>query len=338
MNRFWPVVAGLFVLILAVVAASQAGKASVPWPIQVQILKSALGFRVERDWPQSYETVLWSIRAPRIFAAMLVGGALSSAGAGYQGLFRNPLADPYLMGVASGAGLGAVIAFVLPWPALSGVGAVPLFAFAGAIGSVTLVYGIARVGRSTSSTMLILAGVAVGALANAAMAFLMNLHGEQLQMVYGWLLGGFNAIEWRQLGVIAPILLVSVGALLLCARLLNVLQLSEDQAMSLGVNVERARLGIVAAATLATAAAVSISGLIGFVGLIVPHSMRLLFGGDYRRLMPASILFGGAFLVLADAAARSVPGTVEIPVGVITAGCGAPFFLVLLRKRAVGVA
>lgn len=333
-----PVVVGICALVLSVLVAASLGRAAVPFDVQLHIIGHRFFGIGKVTWPSAYEDVLFTVRWPRIAAAALVGCALSTAGAGYQGLFRNPLADPYLLGVASGAGLGAVIAFVIPMPALLyGTGIVQLLAFVGALITTAIVYSLARVGRSTSVTMLILAGVAIGALENALMAFLMETHGDQLQAIYGWLLGGFNAVEWSQVTLVAPIIGVCITAILLCARMLNVLQLDEDQAMSLGVSVEKAKILVVIACTLATAGAVSMSGLIGFVGLIVPHAVRMIFGSDFRRLLPASMLLGAAYLVCADALARSLPTAGEVPVGIITALCGAPFFLVLLRRRGLGV-
>ncbi|MDP9357161.1 MAG: iron chelate uptake ABC transporter family permease subunit [Chloroflexota bacterium] len=328
------------VLLLGLVAivAAASGKAAIPLDLQAQMIAHRLGWAGPTAWPASYETILFEIRLPRIALAALVGGALALAGATYQGIFRNPLADPYLLGIASGAGFGAVLAFVLPLPAaLYGIGIVQGLAFLGALVTVAVVYLLARVGRSTPMTTLLLAGVASGALASAATAYLMYVRGDKLLVIYAWLLGGFNVATWQEVRLVAPAVLVSAVAIGLSARTLNVLQLGEEQAAALGVNIERAKLVLVVGATLATAAAVSAGGLIGFVGLIVPHVARLLFGPDHRRLIPLATLCGASFLVAADTAARSLPGPSEIPVGVVTAAVGAPFFLFLLRrqKRAV---
>ncbi len=285
-------------------------------------------------WPASYESILWDIRLPRVVLAGLVGAGLSVAGATYQGLFRNPLADPYLVGVAAGAGLGAAIAMVAPLPpALYFYGAVQIAAFLGAMLTVVLVYSLARVGRTTPVTTLLLAGVAVGSLASAATAFVMYSEGDKLFAVYSWMLGGFNTASWQQAILVAPGVLGSALVMSLMGRTANVLQLDDDQARSLGVNVELAKLVLVLGATLATASAVSAAGLIGFVGLVVPHAVRMLWGPDHRSLIPLCVLVGAAFLVAADAGARLVPGPQEIPVGVVTAFCGAPFFLYLLRQQ-----
>ena len=224
--------------------------------------------------------------------AGFVGAALAVSGATYQGLFRNPLADPYLIGVASGAALGATIAAVLPLPlALYRIGATQWCAFSGALLAVGIVYGLARVGGTTPLTTLLLAGVAVSALASAVTSFLMYWHGEQLLAIYGWILGGFTASSWRQTAPIAPYLVLGSLLLLPAARLLNALQLGEEGARALGIDVEKLKIVLVITATLMTAAAVSVSGLIAFVGLIVPHIVRLIWGPDHRTLLPSRSLW-----------------------------------------------
>lgn len=331
-----PALALTAALLVAVsLAASELGKAGIPFSVQAQVIARRLGLWAgPASWPASSETILFEIRWPRVVLAGLVGTALAVAGAGYQGLFRNPLADPYLLGVASGAGLGAVVAFILPFPPeLYGVGIVQLAAFLGALATVAAVYALARVGRATPMTTLLLAGVAVGALASSVTTYLMYVRGDKLLAIYSWLLGGFNVATWRQALLIAPAVVASAVAIALCGRMLSVLQLGEEQAATLGVDVERLKLIVILASTLSTAAAVSAAGLIGFVGLIVPHTVRLLAGPDYRRLVPLAALGGAVVLIAADAAARSLLGPTEIPVGVVTAAGGAPFFLVLLRRQ-----
>jgi iron complex transport system permease protein len=210
---------------------------------------------------------------------------------------------------------------------------VQVSAFASALLTVSIVYTLSRVGNSTPVTTLLLAGVAVGALASAGTAFVMYTHGDKIASIYAWMLGGFNMSSWQQIWTVLPYVAVATVVLSLLGRTANVLQLDDDQARSLGVNVERMRLLLVVTATLATAAAVSAAGLIGFVGLAVPHAVRMLWGPDYRSLVPLSALVGAAFLVTADTGARLIPGPQDIPVGVITAFCGAPFFLYLLRQQ-----
>lgn len=329
-----PVIIAALSLCAAVLLASMVGKAPVPPGLSLHLLLARLGLAEPAAVSPQAETILLQIRFPRIVLAGLVGAALAIAGATYQGVFRNPLADPYLLGIASGAGLGAVMAFILPLPdGLYRIGAVQAFAFAGAIITVTAVYLLARVGGSVPTTTLLLSGVAISAAASAVTAYLMYIRGDQLLVIYSWLLGGFNAASWQEVRLIAPLVLLSSGLMVAGSGIMNTLQFGEEQAAALGVPVEQAKLLLICAATLATAAAVSVGGLIGFVGLVVPHITRLLFGPDYRLLVPTAMVLGAAFLILADAGARAPAGPSEIPVGVITAALGAPFFLVLLRRQ-----
>ena len=276
------------------------------------------------------EAILWQVRAPRVVLAALVGGMLAIAGSAYQGVFRNPLADPYLLGVAAGAGLGAtlVIAYVG-----AGTGELlPLAAFGGAIIGVAGAYALGRSAGGTGSTgALILAGVAVAAFMTAAQTFVQQQHAETLRQVYSWLLGGFGSADWHEVALVAPYVAISSAVILAHRRVLDVLSLGDEEAGALGLNVRRARLAIVAAATAGTAAAVAVSGLIGFVGIIVPHTIRLLVSSSYRAIVPLSLLIGAGFLVLADLIARAALAPGELPIGVITAFFGAPFFAVVLR-------
>lgn len=322
----------------AMLLSSTQGAVAIPVETLVRMLLAKLsllsGASEAGPWPASYEAVFFQIRLPRVALAAVVGACLAAAGAAYQGLFRNPLADPYLIGVASGASLGAVLALILPLaPVLYTLGAVQLMAFAGAVVTVAAVYGLARMGGTVSVSTLLLAGVALGAFAAAITSFFMYIHGDKLVSIYSWLLGGFSLGDWSKVLAILPYAVVGLAYLCLHGRVLNVLQLEEEQAVQLGVPVERLKIGLIAAATLVTAAAVSVSGLIGFAGLIVPHAVRLLWGPDYRFLLPMSVLLGAAFLVLADTLARTVLGSTEIPVGAVTAFFGAPFFLYLLRQK-----
>ncbi len=322
-------------LLVACAAGVMVGKAALDLDTIVGIAAYRLHLsQAVPWWPASHETILMEIRLPRVILAALVGAGLSMAGATYQALFRNPLADPYLVGVAGGAGLGATLAMAAPLPALFyAMGVVQGAAFLGALLTVAVVYSLARVGRSTPVTTLLLAGVAVGSVANALMSFVMYSEGDKLSVIYAWLLGGFNVASWQQVAMVAPGVAIAAVTVSLLGRVANVMQLDDDQARSLGVNVEMVKLVLVLGATLATAAAVSAAGLIGFVGLVVPHVVRMLWGPDHRSLIPLSVLVGGAFLVAADAGARLLPGPQEIPVGVVTAFCGAPFFLYLLRQQ-----
>jgi iron complex transport system permease protein len=277
--------------------------------------------------------ILWQVRAPRVVLAALVGGMLAVAGASYQGVFRNPLCDPYLLGVAGGAGLGATLAIIYASAAAAGGNwTVPLAAFAGAIGAVVVTYALGRsVGAAQMTGALVLAGVTMTTFTAAVQTFVQQQHTQQLQNVYAWLLGGFTTATWRDVAICAPYIAASSLVLVLHRRVLDVLSLGDDEAASLGVDVARARLAIVVAATLGTAAAVSVSGLIAFVGIIVPHTIRLLVSTSYRAVVPLSLLAGAGFLVLADVVARTVLSPAELPIGVVTAFLGAPFFAVVLR-------
>jgi iron complex transport system permease protein len=332
---------GGLVLAVVVVAlfASAWGSVRIPVETIARMVLHRLGLPGAGavTWPASWETIIFTIRLPRVILAGIVGASLAISGATYQGLFRNPLADPYLIGVAAGAALGATVATVLRLPLpFYRYGAVQWCAFAGALLAVIAVYGMARVGGATPLTTLLLAGVAISALASAANSFLMYWHGDKLLAVYGWLLGGFTTASWAQILQIAPYLLLGALVMVPAARLLDALQLGEESAATLGIDVERLKLLLIVVATLVTAAAVSVSGLIGFVGLIVPHIVRLVWGAGHRLLLPASLLGGAIFLIVADGFARALLPIGEIPVGVLTALCGAPFFLFLLRRSKVG--
>jgi iron complex transport system permease protein len=321
-------------LLAALVLGAGIGAVAIP-PLDVLgMLAARLPFvRLAPFWPETFETILFDIRLPRTLLVAITGAALAGSGAAYQGLFRNPLADPYLIGVASGAGLGAVLAMSWRWPTtLAGMAAIPAAAFAGALLTVALVYSLARVGRSAPVTTLILAGVATSAFASALSTFLMLRSQEQLRRAIAWTLGGFAFGGWQPVLVLLPYTLLGLGVIIALARPINVLQFGEDQARQMGLNVERVKLALVLAASLTTAAAVSFSGIIGFVGLAVPHLVRLLWGGDYRRVVPLSVLAGGSMLLAADIAARVVMAPEELPLGIVTALAGAPFFLWLLRR------
>ena len=311
------------------------GSVSIPPLTVAKVLASKIpGLGISFDGPASYDTILVQLRLPRIVLAGIVGGALAMAGAAYQGLFRNPLADPYLIGVASGAGLGATIVIVAGvQAAYFGVSLLPAAAFVGAIAAVSIAYSVARSSEGLPLTTLILAGVAISFIASAVTTLLMIRADPDLRSILSWLLGGLISAQWKHSAMLLPYLIPSVLIILVYSRVLNVLQLTEDHARQMGVNVERAKLLLIVAASLATAAAVAFSGPIGFVGLIAPHTVRLLWGADYRSLLPMAAILGAAFLILADLVARTVVSPSELPVGVVTAFFGGPFFLFLLRYR-----
>ncbi len=327
--------AGLAVVLAVGMLAMAWGSFPIPFGDIIDMFWRKLG-GLSISLPSSWETVIFDIRMPRVILAALVGATLSPAGAVYQGLFRNPLADPYLIGISSGAGLGATIAitFGVQWR-LGQLGAVSLFAFAGALGATVLVYTLSRMSGRTSVATLLLAGVALGAFLSSVTTFLMFRAPDAFRAVHivGWLMGSFALASWPRVYLLAPVLAVGGTLLWTYAHRLNVLQLDEEQAQQLGIPVNRTRLALIVIASLVTAAAVSVSGVIGFVGLIVPHAVRLVWGPDYRFLIPMSAVSGAVFMILADGIARTLLSPAELPVGVVTAFCGAPFFLYLLRQR-----
>ncbi len=333
------VVAGAVVLVVALVAGTVVGPAGPTWWRVPLALLDRLPFVTidagitEREWD-----IVWQIRAPRVVLAALVGAMLSMAGASYQGVFRNPLVDPYLLGVAAGAGLGATVVFVANPSVLADlpIDPVPLAAFIGGTVAVLLTYLVGTAfGSQRSATTLVLAGVAVTALATAVQTFVLQRNTDVVRQVYSWILGRLSSATWADVLLIAPYVIVSMVVLIAYRRVLDVMRVGDEEAAALGTNVKRTRLIIVLAATLGTSAAVSVSGLIGFVGIIVPHAIRLLAGSTYRRVLPLSMLLGAAFLIAADIPGRVLTDPAETPIGVVTAFFGAPFFLALLRTREV---
>ncbi len=330
-----PALAAVVLLVVVALVALTQGAADIAPQTVLRILLDRLPLiTVDVTVPVTQETIVLDIRLPRVLAAGAVGAALALSGASYQGVFRNPLAGPFLLGVASGAALGAAIAIISPLSTDAyGFGWVPVFAFAGALATVVLVYLLATGGGGVDSTTLILAGVALSAVFGAATAFILLTGGEQARPIFSFLFGGFNTSNWERIGWAAPYLVVGTVVVAMHARVLNVLQLDEEQAAQLGVPVTRTKLIVLAAASLTAATAVAMAGVIGFVGLIVPHAVRLAFGGDHRRLLPLAALFGASFLILVDLLARTMLSPQEVPVGVLTALLGGPFFLWLLRTR-----
>lgn len=329
-------------LLVAVAVAVTTGALRLPLvPSLISLADAVPGVQLDGGLDGLQETVLLQIRLPRVLLAAVVGGMLATAGAGYQGVFRNPLADPYLLGAAAGAGLGATLVIAYsPVRQLGPVGMVPLAAFAGALGGVTLASLLGavstRAGGAGNGATLLLAGVAVASFLTAAQTLVQQGNAENLREVYSWLLGQLGTAGWSELGLVLPYVVVSAVLLLACARLLDVLAVGDEEAQTLGLHPARVRLLVLFAASLGTAAAVASAGLIGFVGLVVPHLVRRLAGSSYRVVLPVSLLAGAAFLVLADVVARTVLAPAELPIGVVTAFVGAPFFAALLRVGSQG--
>ena len=326
--------AALALLVGALLLALATGPAAIgPGPIVVSVLSHLPFLHPRSPLDAVDEAILWQVRAPRVVLAALVGAMLAVAGSAYQGVFRNPLADPYLLGVAAGAGLGATVAIAY-LAAGNGSGLLlPLAAFGGAMLAVAAAYVLGRsAGGVHGSTTLILAGVIVALFLTAIQTFLQQYRSDTLREVYAWILGGFGTADWRSVGLVTPYIVISSAVILLHRRVLDVLSLGDEEAASLGIDVRRARLILVLVATAGTAAAVAVSGLIGFVGIIVPHTVRLLVSPSYRAIIPLSLVAGAGFLVLADVLARTLMSPAELPIGVVTAFFGAPFFAILLRS------
>ena len=326
---------GLGGLAVALVAGVALGTVPIAPTDTIAILaRHLLGVDLPRTWSPATETIVWDLRFPRVLTAMVVGVGLAVAGTTFQGLLRNPLADPYVLGTASGAALGAAIAVLIPVRiVVLEFGLLHGLAFTGAMLAVFAVYRLSRVSGLAPLTGLVLTGYALGSLLAAGLAMAMYLSGSALRQIFTYLMGGFEASSWGRLAGAAPLIIVGVILIFARARSLNGLLLGEEGASHLGVDVRRERVILLALGSLITAAAVAVGGLIGFVGLVAPHVIRLVVGPNARLVLPLSALFGAALMVYADIAARLLG---EIPVGVVTAVVGAPFFLYLLRHARAG--
>ena len=335
-NRTWFALSGVL-LFLAMIVGTMIGPAGPTWwRIPLEFANRLPFIHVNSGVSDADWNIVWLIRTPRVVLAAIVGSMLSVSGASYQGVFRNPLVDPYLLGVAAGAGLGATLVFAFQRGATENwiIDPLPLAAFVGALVAVAITYVVGTAfGTNQSSTTLILAGVAVTSLATSIQAFILQRNTDVVRQVYSWILGRLSSATWGDVRLILPYVVLSTGLLLMHRRLLDVLRVGDDEASALGTNVRRVRLVVVLAATLGTSAVVAVSGLIGFVGIIVPHAVRLLAGASYRKVLPLSVLLGAAFLVFADIPSRVLANPAETPIGVVTAFFGAPFFLFLLRTR-----
>ncbi|NLG56691.1 MAG: iron ABC transporter permease [Rhodococcus sp.] len=326
------IVGAVAVLIVALGAGILVGPVNLTVRGVTLELLNALPFvDVDSGLTARQQVILWDIRMPRVALGALVGATLAIAGAAYQGVFRNPLADPYLLGVSSGAGLGATLAIAVG--GVMGMVGVPVAAFLGGLAAVAAAYALGQtVGGARSEVVIILAGVAVAAFANAAQTFFLQLHDDSLRQVYSWLLGRLSTDGWSDVVSVLPYVVICAVVIVLYRRTLDVMAVGDVEAASLGIQPARVRLILVAIATLGTAAVVSVSGLIGFVGIVVPHAVRIIVGPGHRLLLPLSLLVGASFLVVADVVARTVMAPAELPIGVVTAAIGAPFFLLVLRR------
>jgi len=335
-SRWW-IPAAVVALACSLLLGLMIGPAGPAWwRVPLELLNRLPFVSVHSGLTPTDWSIVWQIRAPRVVLAAIVGSTLSIAGASYQGVFRNPLVDPYLLGVAAGAGLGATIVITINRSGTSNwiIDPLPMIAFVGGLIAVLVTYLVGTTGKGErSSTSLVLAGVAVTSLATAAQTFLLQRNSDVVRQVYSWILGRLSSATWGDVRLVLPYVLLSTIVLLLHRRLLDVLRVGDEEATALGVNVSRVRLAVVIAATLGTASVVAVSGLIGFVGIIVPHAVRLVVGTSYRLVLPISLLFGAAFLILADIPGRVLDHPAETPIGVVTAFLGAPFFLLILRTR-----
>lgn len=340
-RRARPIVVGSAALIVAVACGVAFGPASriPPGSAILEVLGRFPGLTIDSGLSPSQAATVWELRFSRTILGLLVGWMLASAGAAYQGVFRNPLADPYLLGVAAGAGFGATLVLVQGRLGTDPSLMVPAAAFLGAMLAVFATYLVGAAGeRRRTPASLLLAGVAVSSLFTALQTFVQQRHASDIRIVYSWILGRLSTAGWGEVALLLPYVAVSSAVMLVYGRTLDVMAVGDEEATSLGLDVDRARFVVVLAASLGTAGAVGVGGLIGFVGLIVPHVVRLLGASSYRVILPVSMLGGGAFLVLADLLARTALAPAEIPIGVVTAFCGAPFFVFLLRRRTMGVA
>ncbi len=332
----WFSLSGLLV-VCAMLAGVMIGPAGPTWwRVPLELMNRLPFISIDSGVSKVDWNIVWMIRAPRVVLAAIVGATLSVSGASYQGVFRNPLVDPYLLGVASGAGLGATLVFAFRGTQSSTwlIDPLPIAAFCGALVAVFITYTVGTsFGRTRSTVTLVLAGVAVTSLATAIQTFILQRNNDVIRQVFSWVLGRLSSATWGDVRLVLPYVVISTVVLLLHRRLLDVLRVGDDEATALGTNIRRVRLTIVLAATLGTASVVAVSGLIGFVGIIVPHAVRLIAGSSYRRVLPLSVLLGAAFLVAADIPSRVLADPAETPIGVVTAFFGAPFFLILLRTR-----
>ncbi len=327
------IVGSLLALLAAVVAGLTIGQADIgPVEALTELIDQIPGVDVESGLSETRSDIVTKLRLPRVVLGLLVGATLSVTGAAYQGAFRNPLADPYLLGIAAGAGLGATIAITSDLGDGAGLlDAVPLAAFIGALIAVVISYAAGHLGGRTTVS-LVLAGVAVASFLTAAQTYVLQSNTDVIREVYAWILGRIATSGWSEVTLILPYFLVTCAVVLVYGRALDVLSVGDEEAAALGIDPRRVRMIVVVVSSLGAAAAVAVAGLIGFVGIIVPHTVRLAFGTSHRVLLPLCIVLGGAFMVLADLAAENLLDRAELPIGVVTAFLGAPFFVLVLRS------
>lgn len=332
--RFHWLVAGVAFVLGASALALVIGAAPIPTTgALAETFDRFTPFSIDSGLTTRQQSIVWNLRLPRVVLAVLVGAGLATAGATYQGVFRNPLADPYLLGIAAGGGVGATIALVNDYGDGNGAfDGVQVAAFVGALVAVALAWMVGVAGdRDRGTTSLILAGIAIASFFTAIQTFLQQRNTEDIREVYTWFLGGLRTSGWSEVLQLLPVAVVLLIALVVGSRTLDIMAVGDEEATMLGLDVPKVRIALLVIASLLTAAVVAVSGLIGFVGLVVPHAVRLIFGASFRVIVPLSVFVGAGFLVLCDLAARSLLTPAEIPIGVITAFFGAPFFIFILR-------
>lgn len=338
-TRIFELIALLFIAMIVAVSVGSADL-SVMDSLRMVLNKIPFisGMVDTSDIGTTYETIIWKVRMPRILLSALAGGALAVVGAAFQGVFKNSLADPHILGVSSGAALGATLAMMTGiYINFLGLGTIGVFAFAGALVTVFLVYRVSKINGEISTTSMLLTGTAISTMLSAVISLLMTFNNDKIVKVYMWTMGSFSSATWEKVSFLSFFVCIGTAILIGFARKLNVLMMGEEDAKCLGINTEKTRRVIIVVASLLVAATVSVSGVIGFVGLIVPHCVRMISGSDNRRLMPYAFFVGAIFLTVCDTMARTIAAPTEIPVGIITSIFGAPYFIVLVltRKRRV---
>ena len=329
-DRKWAIPLSILACLAIMYVCTVTGIASIPFRDANRILlHEFLHLDVDMEGiTDGSITISRSVRLPRVVLGFLAGASLAVCGAGFQGIFKNPMADPFVLGVSSGAALGAAIGIVLHF-------GTTLLAFVGAFLTITLVYNISKIGKKVPVATLLLSGIAVSQTLSATMSIIMILNKQSMDQIMFWTMGSLNGKGWGQIITVLPYSLLGIALLLTTCRELDIMLTGEETAIQLGVNVESLKKRVLFASTVITAAVISVTGIIGFVGLVVPHVVRMITGPKHRVLMPLSLLFGGTFLIICDTAARSM-AMWEIPVGIITSLCGGPFFIYLLRRMKRG--
>lgn len=332
---------GLIAIAILSIFSATLGAANISFGNALRIMLNRIPIIGQRfditDIASSHQTIVLNLRLPRILLALMVGGMLASAGTVYQSVFRNPMADPFVLGVSSGAALGAALAMIVGFNVgLLGLSSISVSAFIGALITTFVVYQVATTGRKTPVLTLVLTGIAISFLLSALLSLLITFNRDQLEQIVFWMYGSLGTVSWHHVIIVLPVFLLTALFILLKGNVLNIMTLGEDSAQTLGVDVQRERLWLLSVASLSTAAAVAVTGIVGFVGLVVPHVIRLISGPDNRSLLPYTILAGGVFMMVCDAIARTAVPPMEIPIGIITSVVGAPYFIYLIIKNKKG--